>query len=281
MPGRSSKPLFELMSARRASAAASTRVPPAPRPKAPRPAPSEPVAVKPPPPPPDPGSRPFVTIPTTTLYVAIVVVFAFCLLAYVVGYSLGQRAGERAWVQASLGEDAGGEPIVDPVLEDATSRAGSDTQGRDLQGRNPGRQAPSRAGAAPASPPQNPAPSIVDDGPILTSAGRVAADPRIPETNYLQMGDLPESHARAAIEYFAARGERLIAIPLEDGPGSSNDPRFRLFSLEAPIPSGQFSQMGPERREHKRRVAEIGDRWRREERGGSDFSSAFYSLYRP
>ncbi|MEZ6241876.1 MAG: hypothetical protein R3B57_02435 [Phycisphaerales bacterium] len=271
MAGRSSKPLFELMSARRASAAASTRVPPAPRVKAPRaPAP------EPPPPKPvaEPGARPSITIPTTTLYVAVVVVLALCLLAYVVGYSLGERAGKLRLVQAGLGAEApAGEPITDPVLEGP--------------GVTPTLQPGSRPAASPPKstkpPVQEGAPTQVagGSGPILTPEGRVAVDPRIPETNYLQMGDLPEAQAVSAIRFFAAKGERVIGIPLEDKGSGSNDPWFRLFSLEAPIPSGRFSEMGRERRDRKRRVAEIGDQWRREERGGSDFSSAFYSLYRP
>ncbi len=280
MTGRSSKPLFELMSARRASAAASTRVPPAPRVKGPKAPAPEPVAVKPPSPPAEPGARPCVTFPTTTLYVAIVVVFACCLLAYVVGYALGERAGKREWVEAGLGGASVGEPISDPVLDYPAAQ--KPAGGADRGTTRPGSLGPTPAGAPPHG--GSEAPRIqptVGSGPILTHGGRVASDPRTPDTNYLQMGDLPEGHATAAIEYFATKGERLIAIPLEDRVGASNDRWFRIYSLESPIPSGRFSEMGPERREHKRRVAEIGDRWRREERGGSDFSSAFYSLYRP
>jgi hypothetical protein len=72
-----------------------------------------------------------------------------------------------------------------------------------------------------------------------------------------------------------------MAIPLERRDRESNNPWFRLFSLEVPVPSEQFAAMGRERRDHIRRVAQIGQRWRREERGGSDFSSAFYSKYVP
>lgn len=277
MAGRSSKPLFELMSARRASAASSTRVPPAPRakaPKAPAPAPEAPT------PAPvgagEPSARPSITVPTTTLYVAIVVVFALCLLAYVVGYSLGERAGKLRLVQAGLGADEPpGEPITDPVLED--SGANRPAAASDV----PGRTGARGAQAPPPQPEGAQGPSGVGAGPVLTFQGRLEVDPRVPDTNYLQLGDLPEAQAVSAIAYFAARDERLIGVPLEDRAGGSNDRWFRLFSLESPIPSGRFSEMGRERRDHKRRVAEIGDQWRREERGGSDFSSAFYSLYRP
>ena len=72
-----------------------------------------------------------------------------------------------------------------------------------------------------------------------------------------------------------------MAIPLERRDRATNNPWYRLFSLETPVPSERFAAMGRERRDHIRRVAEIGQRWRREERGGSDFSSAFYSKYVP
>ena len=118
-------------------------------------------------------------------------------------------------------------------------------------------------------------------GPIMTYAGMVESDPRSPGVNYVQLGDLPRDQAAAAIEYLAAHGERAMAIPLERADREPNNPCSDLFSLEVPVPSERFAAMGRERRDHIRRVAQIGQRWQREERGGSDFSSAFYSKYVP
>lgn len=273
MPGRSSKPLFELMTGRRSSGIAASRPARVARVAA-APAPDR-----------DADAPATFTVRVTTAYLALAIILTLGVLIYAGGYKLGWNAG-KADLASSMGtsqpDEAG--PIRDPIVEPdpVPVEPVAITHGTPSTGRT--------SASIPAIRPQ-PTPGESDrpgsgvlargSGPIITYAGMVEVDPRTPGVNYVQLGDLPLHQAAAAIEYLAAHGERAMAIPLERRDRESNNPWFRLFSLEVPVPSEQFAAMGRERRDHIRRVAQIGQRWRREERGGSDFSSAFYSKYVP
>ena len=278
MPGRSSKPLFELMTGRRSGGVSAPRrtVPRAPQDAAP---PGRPATITD-----EPATC---TFKVTTLYLACAVAVTLGVLIYAGGYKLGWNAG-KADLARSMGTPGEDEPIRDPIVE---ASPGSPEPVSITQGA-PGVGAAGGPGAerSPLPEPDPPLPartggggSILErgSGPIMTYAGMVETDPRTPGVNYVQLGDLPQDQAVAAIEYLAAHGERAMAIPLERRDRATNNPWYRLFSLETPVPSERFAAMGRERRDHIRRVAEIGQRWRREERGGSDFSSAFYSKYVP
>ncbi len=285
MPGRSSKPLIEMMTGRRPSGSASP-APPAPR--------LSPPSQKHPSPPARTASSPeehaTYTVRLTSIYLGGAILLTLGVLLYAGGYKIGWNAGQDQFA-SSLGASVDDhlEPIRDPISDPQRSLPDNPVAVR-TEPLAPQGGAPQRQGEPEHPPPrkppiQTPPPgkSVLDvgSGPIITYAGMVQGDPRTPGVNYVQLVDLPRAQAVAAIEYLAAHNERAIAVPLERRAREPNNPWYRLFSLEVPVPSEQFAAMGRDRRDHIRRVAQIGQRWRREERGGSDFSTAFYSKYTP
>jgi len=292
MPGRSSKPLFELMTGRRSAGAA-----PAPRPDATKAPTPRPVAPSVAPASSSPGVEEHATysIRVTTIYLAGAILLTLSVLIYAGGYKLGYGAGKADFADSmgTGGSDNAG-PILDPIRNTGSDLLSDTTTSLNSSGA-PGSLGP-RPGGTPSTgsstgevlpdplPEAVPAGSSILDhgsGPIMTYAGMAQGDPRIAGVNYVQLGDLPRDQAARAIEYLAASGERTIGVPLERRGGQTNNPWFRLFSLETPVPSEQFAAMGRDRRDHIMRVVKIGQRWQREERGGSDFRSAFYSKYSP
>ncbi len=271
MPGRSSKPLFELMTGRRSAAAAARA-----RAAEPRPSPSRAPS----------GEEPATyAIRVTTLYLGGAILLTLGVLLYAGGYKLGFNAG-KADFASSLGAGAADteDPIRDPINTNQSVPSDPIASTRSPPSNTPRTDpAPAQVLREPQATPLPTGANVLEigSGPIITYAGMAQADPRLAGVNYVQMGDLPRDQAAAAIEYFAANAERIIAIPLERRGAQSNNPWYRLFSLEVPVPSEQFAAMGRDRRDHIRRIAQIGQRWRRDERGGSDFSSAFYSKYVP
>lgn len=223
------------------------------------------------------------TIRVTTLYLACAIALTLGVLTYAGGYKLGWNAG-KADLANSMGTREQDEPIRDPIVESPPSDPGPV---RISQGDQSGSSdQPPGGSEEPLTVLHDPLPTAVSilergSGPIMTYAGMVETDPRTPGVNYVQLGDLPREQAAAAIEFLAAHNERAMGVPLERRDRETNNPWFRLFSLETPVPSERFAAMGRERRDHIMRVGQIGQRWRREERGGSDFSSAFYSKYVP
>jgi hypothetical protein len=72
-------------------------------------------------------------------------------------------------------------------------------------------------------------------------------------------------------------GMPIIGVPVVDSSvrAGNNPSRYTLYSIGLAVPGGsQFSAMESQRKEHKRVIASLGDRWQRERRGGSDFGES-------
>eukprot|EP00913_Durusdinium_trenchii_P006358 g5970.t1 len=211
------------------------------------------------------------SIRVTTLYLAGAILLTLGVFLYAGGYKLGFNAG-KADFASSLGTGADDDqgPIRDPIQTGQNQPSDPIASTTTPSGSTPRTEPPpTQALREPQAPPIKTGINVLElgSGPIITYAGMAQSDPRAPGVNYVQMGDLPRDQAAAAVEYFAANAERIIAIPLERRGAPSNNPWYRLFSLEVPVPSEQFAAMGRDRRDHIRRIAQIGQRWRREERG--------------
>lgn len=196
-----------------------------------------------------------IRVSMSRVYLSIAVVLLVMTGVWAVAYNLGVSAGK-----AEL------EPLIgDPDSVVVPRRIEPDPAGA--------RRAP---GDAEASDPPAPAgPGAAPRGTVLVSGGAMIPDPRRPGTNYLKLGVLGAEQASDALEFFEASGVRLIAQPLDSGPGSGNNPsRYTLYSLGLAVPSGEYRAMKARRDEHQRRIADIGARWQRERRGGSDFSES-------
>ena len=197
------------------------------------------------------------------LYLSIAVVLLMMTGVWAAAYNIGVEEGKAQ--MESLIDDPTSSIVVprrepDPPAGAVQADAQPAVEAPDRTG--PGVPAPEGPGASPR------------DG-VLVAGGSVVPDPREQGTNYLKLGTLDASQARDALAFFAASGVRLIAAPLDSGGGSGNDPvRFTLYSVELGVPSGEYRAMSSERDAHQRRIADIGSRWQRERRGGSDFAQS-------
>ena len=204
-------------------------------------------------------------VPMTRVYMAVAVVLILVVGAWAAGYRLGYGAGKD-----EMGRVVGAEPIVPPVRTPAETDPGVGATGLPT---------PATGGSArpSAQTPRTPAGAWV-----LLPEGQRGVDPRTPGSNYLELATLPADQAADALGFLASRGVRAIGVPVDSGTRDANNPaRYTLVSLGLAVPSGQFRSMGEQRREHERRVEAIGADWKRERRGGSDFSQTLWRRYDP
>lgn len=209
-----------------------------------------------------------IRLPVTRVYLAVAVMLAAVLGAWAAGHHFGVKSGK-----AQMERVVRGEPVVLPpetVGGDAPARAQATTP----QGTPSGSQQ-----ATPRPTPQDPP---AGSAWVLTPGGVRAADPRTPNSNYLALATLPPEQAQDALDFLATKGLRAIAVPVDSGSRTANNPtRYTLISLGLAVPSGQFSSTVQQRREHEALVRTLGTEWRRERRGGSDFSQPQWIRYNP
>lgn len=219
-----------------------------------------------------------IRVPVTRVYLAVALTLFLVVAAWAAGHYFGYQAGRDEMSRA-----VGDEPVVPP-------RQGP-TPGTNDPARTPGQQTPAQPGTA-ATPPGGPSgtpatnPTARTPAPgmpwVLGLGGVRTADPRTPGSNYLQLATLPADQAQAAIDFLASKGVRSIGVPVDSGTGAANNPsRYTLVSLGLAVPSGQYSSTLSQRRDHEQLVFSIGAEWKRDHRGGSDFSQVNWSRYDP
>jgi len=222
-------------------------------------------------------------IPLSTAYIGIALLIGVLLLVWVVGHKVGYEAGKREITRGLSGQDLGGVTIADPLEAGRPGETPSSGSGGTRPAGDPaGRPAANRGGDERAGGVKLPEPPVA--GPrggsgepvIISPRGLLSVDPRTPGTNYLVLATLDEAAASDAVQFLAANGLESIAVPT--GPGSD---RYRVVSLGLAVPSGQYQQMGDQRRAHERVVGDLGAKWLREQRGASDFSRPQWALYSP
>lgn len=218
-----------------------------------------------------------IRVPVTRVYMAVAVTMLLLVAAWTAGHYVGVRAGK-----AEADRIVGSEPVVPPVASRTEPQVqGTPPNPAQSTPRNPGQARPQPGAAPGGAPPGGAAP---DPGTpwVLIAGGQRAADPRTPGSNYLALATLPEGQALDAMDFLASKGLRAVAVPVDSGPRGANNPaRYTLISLGLAVPSGQYSSTLQQRREHERLVATLGAEWRRERRGGSDFSQTQWSRYKP
>ncbi len=112
---------------------------------------------------------------------------------------------------------------------------------------------------------------------LMTAQGYTEADPRVSGNNYLQLATLPTEQAADAVLFMNENGISIIGVPVVDSSvrAGNNPSRYTLYSIGLAVPGGsQFGAMESQRNEHKRAIANLGERWQRERRGGSDFGES-------
>lgn len=218
----------------------------------------------------EPRSPGELRIPVTRVYMAVAVAMLLVVGAWAAGHHFGVKAG-RAQIEQVVGNDpvvlpptqAGAQPAEQPGSRPVPGPTGTTTP--PTAGRDPGPAAPAPSGAW-----------------VLGAGGARVADPRMPGANYLALATLPEDQTKDAIDFLAAKGLRTIGVPVDTGRSSGNNPaRYTLISLGLAVPSERYGSSATQREEHERLVATLGAEWRRERRGGSDFSRTQWIRYNP
>lgn len=208
-----------------------------------------------------------VAVPLTLLYGAGAGVLLLVVITWTIAYGRGAAAKDREWQQ---------------TVSDSQMAIGPDPLGVEPSGRNAGSQ------PRPSSPdPRTKAPSdggLLGGGrlAILSSAGVLASDPRQPGRNYLQLATLDREQAQRAIDYLAAGGVEAIGVPVVDPrTGTANNPaRYAVFATVG-ITGEEYKNRRPVMTELEAKVARIGERYRREAKGPTDFSRPLWAKYNP
>jgi hypothetical protein len=305
MPGgRPTTPLFDLLS-RGQTAAPSAR--PTIEPEvAPRPSkPTVRVELKPremeaPPPPPRPkapripmpsnkwlaalmgGST--VRMPVNAVYFATAGVVILMLFAWLGGQKWG-AAKERKDFEAFHSREA---PIINEPLDSTPASLTSNTQPKTAANTDPksGTKPPTTPLPTPGSgtlaSKQTPSVAIDPATAVITSKGLLAGDPREAELNYLNLATLPKADSESAIAFLASNGVEAFAVPVDPTDSGAKNPapsKYRLWVLPG-ITTEDYRQRKTVRTRLEAEVSRLGQIWRKEHRGTSDFSQPLWEKFR-
>ncbi len=206
----------------------------------------------------EPQTDKVLKVPMSMAYLAVAVMLALVVVAWVGGYKLGEKSG-KAEIQALVKND----PVVRPIVQDPDPVP-------DLAINPPVDENPPMGNESIGSGINPEAPGLA----IMSAGGYMADDPREAATNYLELATLPREEASSAIRYMEEHGVPVIGIPrLDSRRSDANNPsRYTLYSLGVAAPGDQFRTMTRERDDHQRMIARLGKQWQREFRGGSDFA---------
>ncbi len=230
-----------------------------------------------------PGGR-TIQVPILGAYVGAGVLVGVLFIAWSVGFHRG-KAAERAEWQGSLarGGVIGADPLIDPSAGAAPvgARTGS---GRAAE---TGTQ-PQGGGKGPSGTStdrnQNLGSSLLGAGRagILTSGGVLSADPRQPGRNYLKLATLGRADAERSIQFLASGGVEAIGVPVVDPKaGAANNPaRYEVFATVG-ITGEEYANNRSVRTELEAKVARIGERFKREAKGPTDFSKPLWMKHNP
>lgn len=197
-------------------------------------------------------------LPPNALYLGLAAVLLVAILAWVGGVMFG-RSQERDRVGDQLGPSFRDRPAVAEPHDPGLGALSGGNQG----GGQPG------AGVAP---PPTPVQVPVSGGPVLTSRG-MTAEPRERGLNYLNLASLPRPDAEAAIAFLAANGLDVAGIPVETPSwAGKNTGSVQWYALY--VNQGLTrEQLGlPAKTALEAQVLKLGQIWRTQHRGTSDFS---------
>jgi len=312
-PGRSNKPLFEVLSEHPPKGPLSTKPRRAPEPDAapdatpkapptspptsepsirpdPRRAPAQaepkPVRRVVPTPMPEPregtsdepaqagAARPVVTIPLSTVYTAISLGVVLVLLAWIGGYKVGYAGAESDLIAGSEQDRPNVVNEPDPELTAPFQLPNQIQPETTLSGVTPEGTGQPAQGTDPTPQTTPPAtPQGSPNGTILSARGLLEIDPREVGLNYLELGTFSREMTQDAIDFMGASGQEAIGVPQGGG-------RYRLISVGLGVPGNRFGEMQSQRVAHKNAIAEIGARWARDRQGGSDFAQSKTQWYK-
>ena len=214
-----------------------------------------------------------VTIPMVWLYVSAGLLVGVLFIAWSVGFNRGQAAERAGWQRDFSSGVIGADPLIDPNAKSAPGPRGGDPKG--TSSAQPGPNTDRN---------QNLSSSLLGSGRagILTSGGVLSADPRQPGRNYLKLATLGRADTERAIEYLAAGGVEAIGIPVVDpkAGGANNPARYEIFATVG-ITGEEYANNRPVRSDLEAKISRLGERFKREAKGPTDFSKPLWMKHNP
>lgn len=307
-PGRTHRPLFDLMQGgtnvpRVSSSAPSkpiVRVELKPRGEATTNPPPEPVRTPPAPTMRTDGVRSgplasllgdsTVRVPLNALYFGAAAAIALGVGILVFGVKWGRSQAEAEFERFKLADGgAPKEPLTQapstPTFNPAPTTV-QPTSPKSQPAKNPD-PASSRSG----KPPERPAapPAAAPGGkpysgpPIITTKGLLYGDPRESGLNYLHLATLQRADAEAAVSFLGANGQEAIGVPVDAGATSANNPnpagKYVVIALPG-ITGEQWSKKMTARTNLEGQTARIGQVWQRDHKGSSNFAKPEWRLFK-
>lgn len=215
-----------------------------------------------------------VTVPLIGLYIGSATLLGLLFLVWSIGFHRGRGAERAEWQRDLSGGMIGADPLVDPTAGSGSQPRAGDSKQAGGTGRAPSADQNTNTGTG----------SLLGGGRagILTSGGVLSADPRQPGRNYLKLATLGRADAERSIAYLAASGVETIGVPVVDPKtGSANNPaRYEVFATVG-ITGEEYSNNRPVKVELEAKVARIGERFRREAKGPSDFAKPLWMKHTP
>ncbi len=200
-----------------------------------------------------PGSTTrFLGLPVSGALVLTGGVIALCVIIWAVAFSLGWRRGEeRALSDLGLGGQPSA-PVREPSVGDIPANNGLIVPG---------------PAAVPGSP-----------------AGPLAGDPRVPGLNYLVIATLDPPSAERLREVLGQGGVQAFTVPLQGvdpNRSSGNNPPLVMVYASLGLTGAEIRAQVPAMKELEDNVARLGQRWKREFKGTTDFSDRWWKKYTP
>lgn len=283
MANRPSKPLFELLredvnTGRRAPA---RPVPPPAEVKPVRPAPApEPMSSSGPV---ESEAEPMVVgggtlvISSYAVYIAVAVVLAAIFLVWAIAYKTGRDRGQQ---EISRYVESNPPSAVRPTEPPASVQP--------PVSKDSGKQAPApKTNPPPTKPAPVPAPAAPADDPnkpVITAAGNLDKDPRIPGLNYLVLATrYPRDEARELVLFLSKNGLETVGVPmkLDSGGASANNPGSYKVVVRTGVSREQFATNDPAKTAAKDAAQRIGPLWKASKTGRSDLSSSYWEKLEP
>ncbi|MBX3317461.1 MAG: hypothetical protein KF902_11435 [Phycisphaeraceae bacterium] len=213
------------------------------------------------------------------VYVGAAAAVALLVATWTIAYGRGAAAGEREWqaeILASRAGNIGADPLIDPIAGGKGQETSAPPQGRQERTNTTQRQqSPTTGGLSSGL-------ANMARAGILSSAGVLPSDPRQPGQNYLKLAVLSRADAEHAIAYLGSGGVEAIGVPVVDpGAGAGKNPsRYEVFATVG-ITGEEYRNNRPVRTELETKVARIGERYRREAKGSTDFAKPLWMKYNP
>lgn len=222
------------------------------------------------------GGKP-VVVGSTALWLSAATVLLVVFVVWIAGNAYGRRQAEQQFERnfgLSSAQDGGS-----PGTSGGNPANGNSGAARAVQDPLKTRSSPGAVQPPPAETSTNAA--TPEPGQVLTFRGS-GPDPRASGTNYLLLGTLSRDETVAAIQFFAKNGVETVGVPVDQvdrkSPRANTSPRFQLFAAKG-FASSEFAARQLDRDKLKQEIVRLGAIWKKDNKGSTTFSDAFWLKY--